>query len=202
MYIKNDKLTSKVVSTIFLILTTIGCSQQTSNSGQDASAASSSTEPTVFECVQNGGSWVTVAKRGNAVSSSPLVAWNTTEFGEQWTPQKRCNHVSNKLTKAVADNGGRLGELNLTTGKLDSTQTVVCIVNSTQENCNNNNILFTLNQKNANNPSAVLAKITNFSQGLASDSTVSESGSVPQYIALEPLVNRSFGKTKTVKSRW
>jgi hypothetical protein len=54
MYIKNYKLTSKVVSTIFLILTTVGCSQQTSNSGQDASAAASSTESTVFECVQNG----------------------------------------------------------------------------------------------------------------------------------------------------
>ncbi|MFM6913167.1 MAG: COP23 domain-containing protein [Dolichospermum sp.] len=201
MYITNNKLTSQVVSTIFLILTTIGCSQQKSNSGQDASAAASSTEPTVFECVQNAGSWVTVAKRGNAVSSSPLVSWNTTEFGYQWTPQKRCNHVSNKLTKVVADNGGRLGELNLTTGKLDS-QTVVCVVSLVQKSCNRNNMLFTLNQENANNPSAVLARITNFSQGLASDSTITESGSVPQYIALESLVNRSFGTTKTVRSRW
>lgn len=200
MIVKKSRQAVQAMAIALSFLGIVACSQQNISSEQSIPANAGSVEATVFQCIQNSSVWVTIAKRGNAVSSSPLVTWNSTEFGEQWTPQKRCNLVSSKLTKVVEKNKGRLGELNLTTGKLDSNQTVVCVLSSGQESCNRDNMLFTLNKKNAKNPSAVLVEITNFSQGLASNSTVAEGGSVPQYIALETLVNRSFGQTG--KSRW
>ncbi len=96
----------------------------------------------------------------------------------------------------MAQNGGILGGLDFTTGKVDDGQTVVCLVRQDQKSCDRNNMLFTLNQENTKNPSDALVKITNFVQGKASNSPIGERGPLPQFISLETLVNRSLPQGK------
>jgi hypothetical protein len=163
-----------VLVTGLMLSGTVGCSPQSASSEGEKPAvatASNSTDSTSFECVQQGGGWATVAKRGNAISVAPLLTWNSPYFGPEYTPEQRCQIVSTKLTNAVKANGGKLGNLNLTTGQVDKGYTVVCLVTEGQRNCTLANMLFTLNKENAKNPSAVLAQITNFSQGKATDMT-------------------------------
>lgn len=92
-------------TSLTLIVLSIGCSLLTSACSQTNAAADST--PTVLECTQENQQWVTIAKRGN-VKSDPLLVWNTTEFGDNYTPANRCKIVSEKLTDFVAANGGRL----------------------------------------------------------------------------------------------
>lgn len=119
-----------------------------------------------------------------------MITWNTTEFGSEFTPEKRCQIVSQKLTDVVAQHGGSLRKLQLTTGQVDDGQTVVCVITPEQKSCNRNNQLFTLNKENAKNPSKALVQITNFSQGKADSKSINESGDFPSIISLETLVNR------------
>ncbi|MEG4281582.1 COP23 domain-containing protein [Microcoleus sp. A006_D1] len=155
--------------------------------------SSKPTIPTTFKCVQHTTGWATIAQRGNSVSQSPLLTWNSAEFGPEWTAEQRCQTVSERLTDAAAKNGGRLGGLDLTTGKVDNGYTVVCVVGAGQKSCDRQNMLFTLNKQNTQAPSQILVKITNFASGAASNSPVAENGS-PQFIPLETLVNRVLEK--------
>jgi len=159
-----------------------------------APKTSGSTIPTNFNCVQQPNGWATVAQRGNAVSQNPLLTWNSTEFGDEWTPEQRCQTVSKRLTEVVAKNGGKLAKLDLTTGKVDNGYTVICVVTAGQKSCDRQNMLFTLNKQNSQTPGEILVKITNFAKGTASNSTTAEKGYIPQFIPLETLVNRSLGK--------
>lgn len=177
---------------IILVLGMAGCSTSTASTPDKASQAAG--ESTTFECVEQGGGWATVPKRGDDVSPSPLIRWNTPEFGPEYTPEKRCQIVSTRLTNIVAKNGGRLGALDLTAGKVENGSTVVCLVNQQSRSCNLGNMLFTLNEKNSNNPNQVLTTITSFAKGEANSSGVGESKDIPQFIPLDDLVNRSFGK--------
>ncbi|MEG4347976.1 COP23 domain-containing protein [Microcoleus sp. A003_D6] len=177
---------------VLLLLGMAGCSASTASSPDKVSQAAG--ESTTFECVEQGGGWATVAKRGKDVSPSPLISWNTPEFGPEYTPEKRCQIVSTRLTNIVAKNGGWLGGLDLTAGKVENGSTVVCLVNQQPRSCNLGNMLFTLNEQNAKNPSQVLTTITRFAEGKATNSNVAESKDIPQSIPLEVLVNRSFDK--------
>jgi hypothetical protein len=163
----------------------LGCSPQNNRAMAEVS--------TVFQCQQQGDQWATMARRDNLVSKNPLFTWKTVEFGDDWTPEKRCNHVANKLTTLVAANGGKLGNLTLTYGKLDTGYTVICVINSQEKTCNQNNMLFTLNEKNSQNPGQVLLKITNFADGKEEGVTIDENGQ-PQYISLGAIVDRSLGQ--------
>ncbi len=145
-------------------------------------------EPTTFKCVQGNSGWATIAEQGNAVSKNPLFTWNSLEFGQNWTPENRCYEVTRRLNVFVGKNGGRLSNLNLTYGPLDG-QEVVCVVNQ-QSNCTNDNLLFTLSQKNAATPRTAITKITDFSNGKADAESVNEKG-YPQYFPLKGLVNFS-----------
>jgi hypothetical protein len=87
----------------------------------------------------------------------------------------------------VANNGGRLSNLDLTTEQLNGL-TVVCVVNQ-QSTCRDDNLLFTLSQKNAATPRTVIKRITDFSPGKADAQPVEESG-LPQYFSLQDLVDR------------
>lgn len=198
MTVKTCRLMTPVIIAGLMLSGTVGCSPQSASSEGEKLAvrtASNSTDSTIFKCAQHGDGWATFAQRGNAVSLSPLFTWNSTEFGPEYAPEQRCKMVSRKLTEAVAENGGKLGGLDFTTGRVENGYTVVCVVTPQQKGCNRNNMLFTLNQENQKNPSAVLVAITNFAQGKATDSTVAESGgNLPQYISLETLVNRVLPK--------
>lgn len=181
MSLRKDRLAVQILATIFILSGTVACSKQTVS--QNVS--------TTFKCVEQTDGWLTFAQRGNATSSTPIFSWQSQEFGSKWTPKKRCHHVSEKLTKIVAENGSRLKGLDLTYGSV-SNETVICIINANQTDCDRENTLFTLNQKNAQNPSLVIAKITNFAEGKGSDNTIQESGGATQIVSLEALVNSSF----------
>lgn len=102
----------------------------------EAQAQSSST---TFRCVRSGNAYATVAQRGGK-TSAPMIIWERYVSAE-FTPQQRCQTVSQRLTNAVAQNGGSLRNLLLTTGKVNG-QTVICYVN-TRSRCNTSNTLFT-----------------------------------------------------------
>ncbi|WP_377475935.1 MAG: COP23 domain-containing protein [Microcoleus anatoxicus] len=152
---------------------------------------------TTFQCVTSGRNFVTIARRGN-VTTDPIILWKSREFGPEFTPWQRCQIVSNRLTKAVADNGGRLTNLQLTTGTINNLP-VVCYVNG-RGRCNSQNILFTLDSKNAKNPSEVLSRLINFAQDGGGQVTVlrtrnPEQLSSQQFIPFGDLVDRSFHST-------
>lgn len=157
---------------------------------------------TVFDCISNESDsgdvkvakFATFARRAERRSSVPLLTWNSTEFGSDYTPKQRCEIVSQRLTEKVAANNGRLSGLSLTYGKIkDNGLTVICALGLQEQKCNSNNMLFTLNEANAKNPSETLVRIANFSKGKAtSDSTTAEIGGLSQYILLETLVTNIF----------
>jgi Circadian oscillating protein COP23 len=222
MTTKPSRLITEIWAAVFTIFGLAGCAGETSttstpdvqvalptsnkpvNSPAIAPSLTASTpktsQPTIttFKCVQQSTGqstgWATIAERGNIVSKSPLLTWNSKEFGTDWTPEQRCKTVSQRLTDAVAKNGGKLANLDLTTGKIDNGYTVVCMITARQKSCNRNNVLFTLKKENSQNPSAILAKITNFAKGDASNPPIAESGNIPQFIPLETLVNRVLGR--------
>jgi len=134
--------------------------------------AQTSSQRTIFLCVNSGGRWVTVAQRGTKPPSAPMITWKTA-VGE-YSQQDRCEAVSSRLTNAVAQNGGSLHGLLLTSGRVNG-QTVICFVNKS-EHCNSGNILFTLvNPKNASNSGDVLAKLLRFGQ-YGTGSSINEAG--------------------------
>lgn len=144
---------------------------------------------TIFQCVQKQKNWAIITKRGNAISSSPIITFNSTEFGA-WTLQKRCSTVAQSLTKIVAENERGLDNLYLTTGKVNA-YTVVCLLKQNQSSCHLENILFTINQ-DVKDPKEILEMITNFSRLSNSSNTVIETSNLPQFIPLKALVERSF----------
>jgi hypothetical protein len=157
---------------------------------------------TTFQCVTSGRNFVTIARRGN-VTTDPIILWKSTEFGREFTPWQRCQIVSNRLTKAVADNGGRLTNLQLTTGTINNLP-VVCYVNG-RGRCNSENILFTLDSRNAKNPSQVLSRLINFAQDGGGPVSVlrtkpGEEVSTQQFVPFGDLVDRSFHSTKNQPS--
>jgi hypothetical protein len=102
-----------------------------------------------------------------------MITWQR-QVSAEYTPQDRCQLVSQKLTKAVAANGGRLSNLLLTTGKIKN-ETVICYVNS-GASCDTSNTLFTLSPENARDPGAALANLLRFGQR-ADFSAIRESAS-------------------------
>jgi len=183
--INNQQRSLLLLLSLTFLSTMVGCSSQNNNSVAQAA--------TVFKCEQQGDKWVTIAQRDNAVSQTPLFNWNTTQFGDEWTPEKRCKHVADKLTTIVGANGGRLGNLDLTYGKIDNGYTVICVLNNEEKSCTKDNILFTLNAKNSQEPSLILLKISNFAEGKSAGVTIDENGQ-PQYVSLEMMVDRSLGQ--------
>ena len=149
---------------------------------------------TVFRCVREGGSFATIAERGDR-TTSPIFQWRTAEFGPQYTPQQRCQLVSDRLTRAVSENGGRLRNLFLTTGTVNRLP-VVCYLNNGVSSCNSRNLLFTLDSRNARNPNAVLDSLLNF--GVSGTGAPiqslrpSSSSNRPRKINLENLVESAF----------
>ena len=154
---------------------------------------------TTFECVTEGRSYATVARRGDRVTA-PLILWRTFEFGSQYTPENRCRMVSDRLTRAVYDNGGRLTNLQLTTGRVNNLP-VICYTNGGQYGCDSRNLLLTLDSRNASNPNAALENLLNFGVSGSGAPVVSfapSSGinrrpsSTPKRISLERIVNEAF----------
>ncbi|MHC5731056.1 MAG: COP23 domain-containing protein, partial [Nostoc sp.] len=65
---------------------------------------------TTFQCIRQGTGYATVARRGSRQTGA-MITWNSTAFGPKFTPQKRCELVSQRLSKAVISSGGKLSTL-------------------------------------------------------------------------------------------
>ncbi len=121
---------------------------------------------TTFHCIRQGNGYATVARRGSRQTGA-MITWNSTAFGPKFTPQKRCELVSQRLSKAVTSSGGRLSQLKITNGIIGSNP-VVCYINSTREVCNSNNLILTLNQSERGQEEQILNEFKKFSVGATS----------------------------------
>ncbi|WP_088243121.1 COP23 domain-containing protein [Calothrix rhizosoleniae] len=121
--------------------------------------------PTTFHCIsQRDGSLVTVARRGRR-QTSPLFIWKSTGWGPKYPPQKRCRIVGQRLTKAVAANGGKLSGLYMTHGIVNK-YPVICYIDDPNGGCTSSNILLTLplSEKSVRKRNEVLRSIAEFSK--------------------------------------
>jgi hypothetical protein len=102
-----------------------------------------------------------------------MIIWKSNYFGREFTNNKRCQVVSERLQRAASLNGGTFQGLELASGVVNS-QTVICALQNGNQECNPNNMLFTLNPKNANNPEYVIQQIMTFAEdgtGMVNEST-------------------------------
>ncbi len=155
------------------------------------SLAQSIEPPASFQCLTQSGYYVTLAVKKDGVLSDPVIVWKTEEFsGAGYTPERRCSEVTSRLNGLLSQNSGTLKGLYLTVGPVNG-QPVLCAVNNTRAGCNTNNMLFTLSEKNRQNPTRVLESLSNISAGSVSGTLVQESGGQP-YVNLEKLVDGLF----------
>jgi hypothetical protein len=115
----------------------------------------------------------TVVRKGERQAS--LIDWKTSHFGSEYTPDKRCQIVSERLQSATETNGGTLKGLQLSSGNLKG-QAVICILQNGENNCNQKNLLFTLKPENAKRSRVIINKILTFAKD--GSTTIDESGKI------------------------
>jgi Circadian oscillating protein COP23 len=115
---------------------------------------------TTFACVKKGEDPATIAVRGDR-KTSPMIIWKDKSYGI-YTPQKRCEIVSKRLTRAVASSG-TLKNLNMTHGMLNSLP-VICYITSKDEKCTSTNILFSLKSSERGREKEIVAGLLDFSK--------------------------------------
>ncbi|MEI2579886.1 COP23 domain-containing protein [Scytonema sp. PRP1] len=166
--------------------------------------ATSAPGNTSFSCIpQSGGSVATVGQRPGG-QPVPLITWTaegSSYFGEKYTTQNRCNIVTQKINTVVSANGGRLKNVKLTNGTVNS-QTVICALNASESGCkqDGSNVLFTLKPENATKAGAILNQLIQMSQGNSSAGVIRETdGQV--YVDLGAWEEQALGaKTSTPAS--
>lgn len=113
--------------------------------------------------------------------SVPLIVWTkTSQINDQWTPQKRCQEVSDRFQKL--QNQGQLRTLK--TGTVNG-QSVICGLQTDQGSCNRKNVLLTMTKDR--DPKQVLEILLN-TRVSASGEPVYLSGSKEGYIKVK--INR------------
>jgi parallel beta-helix repeat protein len=161
----------------------------TDNTSSTITAVNSTTysDKVSFECAQVKGGYVTMVQRDNAaVLPRVMINW-TRQVGPEYTPERRCQIVTDNLNRVVNGNGGRIDNLSFIVGKVRGSS-VVCLVNTGSLGCNESNILFTLSARNANNPREVINSLASNigSSASGTGSPVQESASGP-FTSLAPL---------------
>ncbi len=145
---------------------------------------------TTFHCVRVDNTFATIARRSDR-ATPPMITWQDTSFGPQYTPERRCQIVSDRLTQAVAQNGGKLTNLRLTYGPVNGFP-VICYVRNREEPCSSGNLLLTLRQDDRGKESQILQQILTFSiQGQGAPLTRGPS-SAPEPIAFGSEVERAL----------
>jgi Circadian oscillating protein COP23 len=114
----------------------------------------------------------TIVQKGDR--QAIMLTWNYNGFGRDFTPEKRCQIVSERLQQAANINGGTFKDLQIATGTVNS-QAVICALQSNSNKCTSKNLLFTLNPENARNPDAVIQRMFSFAQD--GSSSINESAS-------------------------
>jgi Circadian oscillating protein COP23 len=130
---------------------------------------------TTFACIKKGNDPVTVARRGDRVTS-PMITWRDKSWGS-YTPEKRCQLVSQRLTKAVASSG-KLSSLDMTHGLVNSIP-VVCYITRKSEKCNSENILFSLKASERGQEQKVINELLDFSKLGSGAGSIRGGGTAP-----------------------
>jgi Circadian oscillating protein COP23 len=110
---------------------------------------------TSIRCVNSGGAFTTVAEQGE--NRAVMFTWRTTEFGPEFTPEKRCQAVSQRFNSFVQANGGTFNNLSLTTDMVNK-YPVICMNKTGNAACN---ILFTLKKENRNQAQKIILSLQN-----------------------------------------
>jgi Circadian oscillating protein COP23 len=126
---------------------------------------------TTFACIRQNEVYVTVAIRGNR-QTSPMITWKDNSHGANFTPEKRCKIVSQRLTKAVSQTN-KLNSLTMTHGLVNS-MPVICYIKRKGEVCNAKNILFSLKASERGQEQQILDNLLSFSTK-GSGSSIQES---------------------------
>ncbi len=103
----------------------------------------------------------TVAQK-NGGQPAVVIEWDTTYFGDTYSPETRCQMVSPRLHNAVRANGGTFRGINFVSGVVNG-QLVVCVLGRGQSGCNSGNMLFTLKPENRPRVGQILQELTKFS---------------------------------------
>lgn len=152
-----------------------------------APAPSYAAPKTTFECtVQVNGTqkdFVTIARRGDR-KTAPMITWRDESFGAKYTPEKRCQIVSQRLTKAVAISG-KLSNLDMTSGTINSTP-VICYITKKGEKCNSENMLFSLKPEEKGQEKKIVAGLLNFSKLGSGTGIVRKAGEAPTDPTAQP----------------
>ncbi|MCF2150525.1 hypothetical protein IQ276_029695 [Desmonostoc muscorum LEGE 12446] len=152
---------------------------------------------TSFVCGQIGGSPATLVQVNGQTLLLPLIIWETASY--DMSPEQRCQAVSWQMTRAVAQNGGKLSNLLLATGKING-YNVICFVNAA-ESCKSENVIMTLlRRENARNPGNVLTRIIRFGRygtglnviesGGFTGGVVGEAEIIPTAVSIEEAINQ------------
>jgi hypothetical protein len=128
----------------------------------------------VFTCTDVSGRLATAVKTKKG--DVPLIYWDSGAFGASFSPQVRCQKVTQRFTNLYGS-----GQLKyLAVGKVSS-QSVICGLKVSKANCNSENMLFTL--KPGSDPRNVLRQL-NAVRNRAANSAAVEESSAP--IAANP----------------
>ncbi|MCM1983295.1 COP23 domain-containing protein [Lyngbya confervoides] len=127
---------------------------------RSSTPGSSSSDPgateasrTVYECMKSRGRLFTVAHTSRGMI--PLIEWRSLVFGQQWTPEVRCNTVSNRFQQFSAQNLLQF----ISTGALNN-YPIIC-VSKEYGDCLNDGLLLTLEPKD--DPNQVLRSLFDLS---------------------------------------
>jgi hypothetical protein len=127
-----------------------------------ATPATSATSPdpaetvsTSIRCTSSGGKFTTVAEQGS--ERAVLFTWKTTEFGPEYTPEKRCQIVSAKFNNFVQENGGSFENLSLTIDSVNG-YPVICMKKTGVGSCR---VLFTLKKENQSQAEKIILSLQN-----------------------------------------
>jgi Circadian oscillating protein COP23 len=124
----------------------------------------------------------TVVHKGDR--QAVMLSWNYGGFGSEYTPAKRCQIVSERLQQAANRNGGTFKDLQLASGTVNSV-TVICALSAKRNNCDRQNMLFTLKPENSRNPEAIIQKIFSFAQD--------GSASIEESAGRKPKLDKNLG---------
>jgi Circadian oscillating protein COP23 len=125
----------------------------------------------------------TVVQKGDR--QAVMLTWNYDGFGRDYTPEKRCQIVSERLQKAANINGGTFKDLQLASGTVNSL-VVICALRAKSSKCNSQNMLFTLKPENALHPEVVIKKIFSFARN--------GSSSIEESASKQPSLEANLGK--------
>jgi len=116
---------------------------------------------TTFKCLNKNGTYSTVIRRG-ANETPPMLTY--VKSVGNLTPKQRCEIISDRFTKAVAQSGNKLRDLQLTHGIVRDSP-VICYISGSFQPCSDRNLLLTLQPKDRGKEREILTQMVTIGSG-------------------------------------